>query len=130
MSCSPLLAKGLRRREAEPQAWRPWGLFDLEYAADRRFSELSGGEAQRLMLARAVCSRPDMLLVDEPTAQLDTRTAHSVSHVLNNLSGQGMMCSWPHTIPTPATLRPCARPRRLRARRQQIAGTGIGRIDE
>ena len=52
---------------------------------------LSGGEAQRLMLARAVCSKPDMLLVDEPTAQLDTRTAHSVSHVLNNLSGQGMI---------------------------------------
>ena len=63
----------------------------LEYAADRRFSDLSGGEAQRLMLARAVCSKPDMLLVDEPTAQLDTRTAHSVSHVLNNLSGQGMI---------------------------------------
>ena len=43
------------------------------------------------MLARAVCSRPDMLLVDEPTAQLDTRTAHSVSHVLGNLAGQGMI---------------------------------------
>ena len=53
--------------------------------------KLSGGEAQRLMLARAVCSRPDMLLVDEPTAQLDTRTAHSVSHVLGNLAGQGMI---------------------------------------
>ena len=87
----PLLAKGLRRREAEPQALEAMGLFDLEYAADRRFSELSGGEAQRLMLARAVCSRPDMLLVDEPTAQLDTRTAHSVSHVLGNLAGQGMI---------------------------------------
>ncbi len=32
-----------------------------------------------------------MLLVDEPTAQLDTRTAHSVSHVLGNLAGQGMI---------------------------------------
>lgn len=99
----PLLAKGMRRKEAELKALEAMGLFDLEYAADRRFSDLSGGEAQRLMLARAVCSKPDMLLVDEPTAQLDTRTAHSVSHVLNNLSGQGMMCSWPHTIPTPAT---------------------------
>ena len=87
----PLLAKGLRRREAEPQALEAMGLFDLEYAADRRFGELSGGEAQRLMLARAVCSRSDMLLVDEPTAQLDTRTAHSVSHVLGNLAGQGMI---------------------------------------
>ena len=67
------------------------GLFELEYAADRRFSELSGGEAQRLMLARAVCSHPDVLLVDEPTAQLDTRTAASVSEVLGNLAGQGMI---------------------------------------
>ncbi len=87
----PLLAKGMRRREAEPEALRAMDLFDLSYAADRRFSDLSGGEAQRLMLARAVCSRPDMLLVDEPTAQLDTRTAHSVSHVLGNLAGQGMI---------------------------------------
>ena len=67
------------------------GAVRLGVCADRRFSELSGGEAQRLMLARAVCSRPDMLLVDEPTAQLDTRTAHSVSHVLGNLAGQGMI---------------------------------------
>lgn len=87
----PLLAKGMRRREAEPEALQAMDLFDLSYAADRRFSDLSGGEAQRLMLARAVCSRPDMLLVDEPTAQLDTRTAHSVSHVLGNLAGQGMI---------------------------------------
>lgn len=87
----PLLAKGMDRRQAQPQALEAMGLFDLDYAADRRFSELSGGEAQRLMLARAVCSRPDMLLVDEPTAQLDTRTAHSVSHVLGNLANQGMI---------------------------------------
>lgn len=87
----PLLAKGMTRRQAEPQALEAMGMFDLEYAADRRFSDLSGGEAQRLMLARAVCSHPDMLLVDEPTAQLDTRTAHSVSHVLGNLAGQGMI---------------------------------------
>ncbi len=87
----PLLCKGMRRRDAEPLAMEAMGLFDLGYAADRRFSDLSGGEAQRLMLARAVCSRPDMLLVDEPTAQLDTRTARSVSHVLGNLAGRGMI---------------------------------------
>ena len=39
----PLLAKGLRRREAEPQALEAMGLFDLEYAADRRVSRPSGG---------------------------------------------------------------------------------------
>ena len=80
-----------RHEQAIPEALQAMGLFDLEYAADRRFSELSGGEAQRLMLARAVCSHPDVLLVDEPTAQLDTRTAASVSEVLGNLAGQGMI---------------------------------------
>ncbi|MCB5613673.1 ATP-binding cassette domain-containing protein, partial [Bifidobacterium breve] len=86
--CSP---KGMDRRQTQPQALEAMRLFDLDYAADRRLSELLGGEAQRLMLARAVCSRPDMLLVDEPTAQLDTSTAHSVSHVLGNLANQGMI---------------------------------------
>lgn len=87
----PLLCHGMSRREAIPEAKEAMGLFDLDYAVDRRFSELSGGEAQRLMLARAVCSHPDVLLVDEPTAQLDTRTAGSVSEVLGNLAGQGMI---------------------------------------
>ena len=87
----PLLCHGMSRREAIPEAKEVMGLFDLDYAVDRRFSELSGGEAQRLMLARAVCSHPDVLLVDEPTAQLDTRTADSVSEVLGNLAGQGMI---------------------------------------
>ncbi|KFI60948.1 ATP-binding cassette domain-containing protein [Bifidobacterium cuniculi] len=87
----PLLAKGMTRAQAAPRALEAMALFDLGYAAERSFADLSGGEAQRLMLARAVCSRPDLLLVDEPTAQLDTRTAHSVSHVLGNLAGQGMI---------------------------------------
>ncbi|BDR55160.1 hypothetical protein KIMH_12710 [Bombiscardovia apis] len=86
----PLLAKGERRKQAEIRAVETLRLFDLEATAMRPFSALSGGEAQRLMLARAVCSRPDLLLVDEPTAQLDTRTAHSISRVLGNLAGQGM----------------------------------------
>lgn len=87
----PLLAKGIGRRQAESHAREVLSLFSLDGVAHRRFAELSGGEAQRLMLARAVCSHPDMLLVDEPTAQLDTRTAESVSHVLGNLAGQGMI---------------------------------------
>lgn len=87
----PLLAKGMTRRQAEPEALAAMQLFELGHAAGRRFADLSGGEAQRLMLARVVCARPDLLLVDEPTAQLDTRTAHTVSHVLGNLAGQGMI---------------------------------------
>ena len=87
----PLLSKGMRRADAEREALAAMDLFDLRPVADRPFAALSGGEAQRLMLARAVCSHPDMLLVDEPTAQLDTRTADSVSGVLGHLAGQGMI---------------------------------------
>ncbi|MFR1145638.1 MAG: ATP-binding cassette domain-containing protein [Bifidobacterium catenulatum] len=60
--------------------------FGLEGLRNHRFSELSGGEAQRLMLARAVISHPSLMLVDEPTAQLDIRTAATVSDALARIA--------------------------------------------
>ncbi|MFD0705362.1 ATP-binding cassette domain-containing protein [Alloscardovia venturai] len=87
----PLLAQGKTRKDAQAQAYDVLQRFSLEEVAERQFSDLSGGEAQRLMLARAVCVHPDLLLVDEPTAQLDMSTAHSVNSVLRELSGQGMV---------------------------------------
>lgn len=78
----PLLARGLRRRDAEDHAAEILARFNLLSVADRPFRALSGGEAQRLMLARAVALAPDLLLVDEPTAQLDLRTAATVNEVL------------------------------------------------
>jgi ABC-type lipoprotein export system ATPase subunit len=53
------------------------------------FKTLSGGEAQRLMLARSVASSPDLLLVDEPTAQLDARTADGVNEAIAGMADQG-----------------------------------------
>ena len=64
----PLLAKGLPRCEAEEQARTLMDRFNLARVADRRFAELSGGEAQRLMLATAISLPIDMtaarLLID------------------------------------------------------------------
>jgi len=85
----PLLARGYTRREAESAADATLRLFGLEEITDRPFRALSGGEAQRLMLARAVTIAPELLLVDEPTAQLDTRTAHTVNAALSNIAATG-----------------------------------------
>ena len=82
----PLMARGLWRRAAEVDALAIMARFGLADVADRPFRALSGGEAQRLMLARAVALAPDLLLVDEPTAQLDRHTAATVNDVLAGLA--------------------------------------------
>ena len=85
----PLIARGVPRKDAEIEARAILDLFDVGSVADRVFGALSGGEAQRLMLARAVAAAPDLLLVDEPTAQLDMHTAHTVNTVLASLATSG-----------------------------------------
>ncbi|WP_438354765.1 ATP-binding cassette domain-containing protein [Microbacterium sp. CJ88] len=85
----PLLVAGSDRRAAEVEAKALLARFSLEVVAARPFRELSGGEAQRLMLARAVAAGPDLLLVDEPTAQLDAATSYTVNSVLSEISAEG-----------------------------------------
>ncbi|RCV55490.1 ABC transporter ATP-binding protein [Marinitenerispora sediminis] len=85
----PLLARGLTRDDAERRAREVMAMFNLSGVVHQPFRELSGGEAQRLMLARSVCSAPDLLLVDEPTAQLDLRTAATVNETLGAIAQEG-----------------------------------------
>lgn len=84
----PLLAKGMGVAEAEEQASDILCRFNLQDQARSFFRDLSGGEAQRLMLARGVAAKPGVLLVDEPTAQLDIETAKSVHSVIQQLAGE------------------------------------------
>jgi ABC-type lipoprotein export system ATPase subunit len=89
--CEPLFAKGMSRKGAVAEAGRIMARFGLDSLADRPFAALSGGEAQRLMLARAIAKQPDLLLVDEPTAQLDPAASDSVNRVLGELSDSRMI---------------------------------------
>ena len=82
----PLLARGRRRPEAREIALGTMAVFGLAELAGQAFGELSAGECQRLMMARAVCSAPDLLLVDEPSAELDRRTADAVQRALDELA--------------------------------------------
>lgn len=85
----PGVAAGASRSRAVREALELLARFGLGRRAAARFSELSGGEAQRLMLARAVAARPGVMLVDEPTAQLDRATAREVNRTIGVLAAEG-----------------------------------------
>ena len=72
-------------RDADADAKGLLKRFGLGEVAGQQFRRLSGGEAQRLMLARAIAARPQLLLIDEPTAQLDPSTAREVNHAISRL---------------------------------------------
>ena len=87
----PLRVRGVRRAQARAAALeqlRAVGIADLAY---RRGSDLSGGQAARVALARALVFRPDVLILDEPTAALDVEATAQVSAVLRErLAGAGI----------------------------------------
>ena len=81
----PLMLKGVARQEAENEAARWLQEVGLEDRAHHRSGELSGGEQQRVALARALVNRPQLLLADEPTGDLDNRTANAVFELIARL---------------------------------------------
>jgi lipoprotein-releasing system ATP-binding protein len=81
----PLLVREVARQEAEKEASRWLREVGLGQRSHHRSGELSGGEQQRVALARALITRPKLLLADEPTGDLDSRTADSVFELIARL---------------------------------------------
>jgi lipoprotein-releasing system ATP-binding protein len=109
----PLLARGVRRTEALEKA-RAWlGEVGLAARAGHRSGELSGGEQQRVSLARALVTGPKLLLADEPTGDLDGKTAEAVFGLIQKLHGEHPLTSVLVTHNMEFALR-CGRVLRLR----------------
>ncbi len=81
----PLLLRGVGQNEAETEAAAWLREVGLAERAHHRSGELSGGEQQRVALARALITRPQLLLADEPTGDLDNRTAEAVFALIARL---------------------------------------------
>ena len=81
----PLLMKGVKRSEAEKEGLHWLQEVGLADRASHRSGELSGGEQQRVALARALVTRPKILMADEPTGDLDNRTADAVFELIAKL---------------------------------------------
>jgi len=81
----PLLMRGDDRREAEHEALHWLQEVGLADRATHRSGELSGGEQQRVALARALITKPKILMADEPTGDLDNRTAEAVFNLIARL---------------------------------------------
>jgi len=81
----PLLIRGQAREAAEPVALARLYEVGLRNRAEHRAGELSGGEQQRIVLARALVGDPQVLLADEPTGSLDFRTGEMIMDLIDDL---------------------------------------------
>jgi lipoprotein-releasing system ATP-binding protein len=86
----PQLVAGRPRAEAEARAEQLLVALGLEHRLDHRPSQLSGGEQQRVAVARGLANKPDLVLADEPTGNLDEATSDKVlAQFLDLVRGEG-----------------------------------------
>jgi putative ABC transport system ATP-binding protein len=123
----PLLLAGVHRREARRRATETLDRVGLGHRTNHRPSELSGGEQQRVTIARALAGRPRVVWADEPTGALDSESAQDVMRLMVELHREGLTLMLVTHDPTVGALAQ----RMIRMRDGAITADGIapGRVD-
>lgn len=85
----PLVYAGVSRAEREERALQVLTSVGLGDRADHKPNELSGGQRQRVAIARALINDPSIILADEPTGNLDSKTSYDVMDLFQRLHDQG-----------------------------------------
>lgn len=86
----PMVYAGVKGRERQERAAEALKQVGLENRMKNKPNQLSGGQQQRVAIARAIVNRPVVLLADEPTGALDTKTTEEVMNIFTELNHNGM----------------------------------------
>ena len=85
----PLIYAGLKKKEREEKALHILEKVGLAERSHHKPNELSGGQSQRVAIARALVNDPSILLADEPTGNLDTKTSIEIMELFDKIQAQG-----------------------------------------